>query len=98
MTVTVAGLQELNTLNKITMYPNPATEKTTMEVISTENTAVVLSIVDNTGKVLLKSNNELVIGKNTIQLSVNKLNAGIYTVVLTTENQHTKTLKLAIKN
>jgi PKD repeat protein len=98
VTVTVAGLQELNTLNKITLYPNPTTENTTMEVISTENTAVMLTIIDNTGKVVLTANYELVIGKNTIPLSVNRLNAGIYTVILSTDNQHTKALKLAIKN
>ena len=94
--ITIAGIEELSTVSSVKLYPNPATENVTIEMIMKENTEVTFTIIDNAGKIVAVENSMVNTGKNTQTLNTSALNAGYYKVIISTENAIAKTIKLAI--
>ncbi len=74
------GIEE-NIANKfnINVFPNPFTNKTTIEYTITETQNVELSVIDITGKELIKLKNEKQNkGKQTVDIDAQKISTGIY--------------------
>ncbi len=67
-----------NSLN-IRVYPNPFTDKTTIEYTLTENEDVELTVIDITGQELIKSlNQKQNKGNQSVVIDASKLSSGIY--------------------
>jgi len=81
--------EKLNTIDGLTMYPNPVSGGT-LNFTSTANAAMSVQIFDLLGKEVLKSN----VVNNTVNVA--KLTAGVYVVKITEEGK-TATRKLVIK-
>ena len=72
--------------NGISVSPNPATDNITVHLNSTAaNVKAVLTITDMTGGKIQTWNIMLNTGENTIPLSINNLSAGIYLIVVTSD-------------
>lgn len=74
------GLEE-NTLNAISIYPNPISDEVTIDLNSNFQLAVV-SVLDITGKEVLASVNSNV---ESVRLDMSALSSGVYQVVINTE-------------
>jgi PKD repeat protein len=95
--IEIAGINELFSLNSVKLFPNPASESVNIELVAKEVANLTITVVDNSGKVVYNENNVMVVnGKNVHSLNTSNLNSGLYTVVLISENQVAKTIKLAI--
>jgi hypothetical protein len=71
----------------VRLYPNPASDFTTIKLHSNENNKVCnISIIDNAGKVVLYNKKELQAGINDIWLNLKNLTVGIYHLLVTEPN------------
>jgi len=68
------------TINKITVSPNPASESVRLEVLTTEKAQTKLQVIANTGQVVIEETLVLEIGENTRQIDINALPSGMYFV------------------
>ncbi len=85
-----AGVEDL-TLNGpdqvMTVYPNPAGAFTTVAIQLTQESAVALRVVDMSGKTVAFKNYGSMNGASTIDLNTSMLDAGVYMIELTVNNQ-----------
>jgi hypothetical protein len=78
------------------MYPNPTQNEVNLNFSITEETEMVINIVDLTGKVLKQIDNNLFnTGTHQIQFSTTDLANGMYFVRMESE-KGTKTIRLVI--
>lgn len=96
-TLPVVGINDLNLINTIAIYPNPTKEF--VQVLFTAKNAgnLTYSIKDINGKLILYNNFNAIAGKNVfvIDLRNNKLTKGVYFIELIMNNQLT-TQKLVL--
>ena len=78
------GLDENSANLNSMIYPNPADGILNIKLQSETQTAVSVSIIDNTGKEVLSSNTDFN-GMETMSLNIEDLSAGIYSVRLASE-------------
>ena len=78
------GLDENSANLNSMIYPNPADGILNIKLQSETQTAVSVSIIDNTGKEVLSSNTDFN-GTETMSLNIEDLSAGIYSVRLASE-------------
>ncbi|AWW32789.1 hypothetical protein DN752_23055 [Echinicola strongylocentroti] len=69
-------------LTEVQLYPNPASEKLTVDYAVPQKGLVVLKVLDITGKVLHNEMNEVDAGRHTTELSVSDLSSGVYILQL----------------
>lgn len=86
MEVSSLGVQE-NSLNSVTVYPNPVTNELNIELNETEINSI--SIVDLNGNTILNKTNSFK------QINVSELNPGIYFVAITDVNGVVSTTKFS---
>ncbi|HLG40420.1 MAG TPA: T9SS type A sorting domain-containing protein, partial [Chitinophagaceae bacterium] len=63
---------------RVTISPNPATEKIMVTIGALTEGQAQWKITDNTGRVVIQGSSQLKQGRNTVQLNMNKLSSGIY--------------------
>jgi PQQ-dependent dehydrogenase (s-GDH family) len=63
---------------KVTVFPNPAEKDIRVTINATAVDRAEWKILDNSGRVILRGNNNLVKGYNEIQIDLSKLSAGVY--------------------
>ena len=86
------AIAEIN-VNALTLYPNPATEKVMLKMISNEKQIANISIVDVIGKTIQSNSFMLNNGTNAIELDLTKVAKGNYMIHISTENgNHTENL------
>jgi len=78
------GLDENSANLNSMLYPNPAEGILNIKLQSATQTAVFVSILDNTGKEVLSSNTDFN-GTETMSLNIENLSSGIYSVRLASE-------------
>ena len=92
----VAGLSTIygeNLEKMVTVYPNPASSKTTIHLNLESQASVVLSLLDVSGKVLSSKNYGLLNGSWNLDLNTSNYTAGVYFItVLIDGNKITKQL------
>lgn len=89
------GNKELSE-NSISLYPNPFTELTTIQIVSDEAIHATIQIIDVNGRLISQQTQNLQVGDQTILLDeFQKNQAGIYFIKVNTKN-NTKVIK-AIK-
>lgn len=91
------GIEENNQLiGSVAVYPNPVKGNATIAVVMQESSVVTIDLFDLSGKkVQTVFNGNMDGGYNTVQLSSDALNAGIYTAVIST-NGFNRTMKLVV--
>ena len=84
---TTTTVEELFNSTNISIYPNPVSDKATLEVTTNSATSINLNIVNVLGKTMQSSVHNLNSGNNNITIDVNNLVNGIYFVQLTSEGR-----------
>jgi|TARA_B110000196_G_scaffold11604_1_gene9570 hypothetical protein len=74
--------EKQNNLNKITLYPNPTTDKLTLSFITKKSTNTTWTLYTALGKQIKTGKQKLIAGANQINLDLEKLKSGIYFVSL----------------
>ena len=89
----VSGISEYFS-DKLMVYPNPFTDKTTLQLLNPSNKLLALSLFDQTGRKIkdFSFSNE----KNTIVIERKNLAKGIYMLMIRTQNYTSKS-KLIVK-
>ncbi|MEO8088547.1 MAG: T9SS type A sorting domain-containing protein, partial [Bacteroidota bacterium] len=90
------GVEEVAGIKSISVYPNPAENEVTISFNSNHEYQYNLSLNDLIGRTILEKNGNSVNGKNDIQLSLNGISKGVYTVMLQIGDHVIKT-KLAVE-
>lgn len=88
------GVPAITSIADVQLYPNPAKESVQLVITGAENTSANIIITDMQGKAVSTSTMQLGIGKNTLQIDISTLPAGMYMVQVQAGNSR-KTLKLA---
>lgn len=78
-----------------TVYPNPASAESTLLVQSNQNQQASLFIYNSLGELVKTNNFSLISGSNDLKFNCAELNAGVYSLVLTT-NQGSVVKKLNV--
>ncbi|MEI7595828.1 MAG: T9SS type A sorting domain-containing protein [Bacteroidota bacterium] len=81
--------------NTLKVYPNPANDYFKVEYTSNKNEAIIVSVYDINGRVVITKKANTIIGKNTISLNTNELNSGVYIVKIETSMDN-KVVRLVI--
>jgi PQQ-dependent dehydrogenase (s-GDH family) len=79
----------------ITLYPNPANDKTSLSIASNNDETAQVRIIDNTGRVVNQRFLNIVKGKNNFELNISNLSTGLYYIEVNgkTINQKIKLIK-----
>lgn len=86
--VTIVGLDEIDGLNALNVYPVPAKESISIEIESTESGLYNVSIIDITGRMVTAETMAVNAGhKTTRTLDVSSLSSGVYSLVLELDGQ-----------
>lgn len=86
VTVNVVSVEEIEELNAFNAYPNPATEQLNVELELTQQSDVIVSLMDVTGRTVYTTQKDMN-GANRITLPVNQYQAGIYTLAVQINGQ-----------
>lgn len=83
------GLETMETQLFVSdVYPNPATDQTTLEINSNDNAAATLSILDLSGKqVTAPRQVQINSGNNRTRVDLSDVQQGVYVIVLTTADR-----------
>ena len=76
--VNTIGIQELENLMNISVYPNPTSNNISLQYIAKTETTLIIRIYDVFGKEVRIHQEETKLGTNLISLEISDLDAGIY--------------------
>jgi hypothetical protein len=82
----VLGVDNLNELNSVNIYPNPTSDLATIELELEKGSSTSFEVVDLTGKVVMTLSEDLTAGTNSISLDVSSLTKGVYYINIATED------------
>jgi dienelactone hydrolase len=82
--------------SSVSLYPNPASSNTTLNITLLERTRVSIQVMDNAGSILQQRGMQLPSGSSSIPLNINSYANGVYTINVQYGNER-KTLKLIKK-
>ena len=83
---TPTGVSEINSINTISVYPNPAGDMVNLNISLVRDEEVSISIYNNLGQVAYSSQVSLLAGKNLLPVETLNLSNGLYEVRVTTKN------------
>ena len=69
----------------MTIYPNPATTTVQVEINANNDTNATISVLDLSGRIVMKNNLNLVKGFNQQQLDISNLGDGLYQIQVTSD-------------
>lgn len=90
------GITATNSLSEMRIYPNPAVESVNIQVVSSKNEQVRLTISNLLGQVVYTENANLYNGVNYMKVNVSNLKSGVY-VVNVKSNSGSTTQKLIVR-
>lgn len=70
----------------VNAYPNPASSALNLEIQTSSNDEYSMKVVDVTGKEVMLSSHKLNAGTNLLKLPVNQLSAGVYMLIMSSQN------------
>jgi Secretion system C-terminal sorting domain len=73
--------------NAVHISPNPMTHQLDIQYNSTEKSNIEISIMDITGKMIIRKNVSAEMGHQKIQIPVSELNNGLYTLMISKNNE-----------
>lgn len=74
----VSSLGNVSIITKL--YPNPAHNVATLEIASSDNTKTLVAVYDVMGRMVWSTEQNIIYGKNKINIPIDNLNAGNYSV------------------
>jgi len=77
---TATGIKEVETLNNLKLYPNPVKDVLNLEFNTIETDVINIQVMTYTGQIISNVNINSYAGKNSVSISTNDLNSGIYFV------------------
>jgi len=81
------GIKEsFKTLNNVEIFPNPANENVAVSVHSVKAMTSQVNVINALGEVVIQKDVKLIEGKNTVDLDIEKLNSGVYFVLIKSGN------------
>lgn len=80
------SVKEIDFIQNIQLYPNPNKGNFVLEILSTQNRKIQLSIVDVLGRIVYKSNVEILAGSSKKEFNVPGLSAGNYMILLQSDD------------
>jgi len=83
--------------NSIRLYPNPSNNETKVQFNLDSNASITITLYDVLGKLVLKSENNLIQGNQEIALNTQNLNNGLYFLKLSNGNNEAN-IKLIVKH
>lgn len=90
------GVEEIQTLAGVNLYPNPVSQEATIDVNLNEATNVSVFVYDITGKVVANVfDGQMDAGMTTLKVDASNLEAGIYFTTIVS-NKAKKTLKMVV--
>lgn len=92
------GINDISRLSgkMISVYPNPASEETTLSINAENASELNITVYDVTGKLVVPViNQSIAAGANNLTINTGALNTGIYFLRIASENR-TETVKLVI--
>ena len=92
----ITSVSEVNLIEGVTLFPNPAQNNATVTVNIAENSVAVVKVYDMTGRTLQVINANMLVGSNKINLDTEAYNDGVYFVEIASNNQ-TVTKRLVIQ-
>lgn len=84
-------------LNQIKVYPNPTSNRIFIEMDERSEREINLQLFDINGRIYLNKTNKILKDQKTIEISINHLNNGIYTLRIT-DNNVAKNFLIQISN
>ncbi len=69
-------------IEKFSFYPNPVADYLNIDFSSEKSFVATLSVYDLSGKLVLKSSQNINMGKNTLKVNISTLNSGTYLIVV----------------
>jgi hypothetical protein len=85
-----ANVIDLNRLGKgssVNIYPNPVNDVLHVDLMATQASVTVVKITDMSGRLIKQVQTNAVQGLNTINISLNALSSGLYTIQLLENGQ-----------
>lgn len=76
--VSVVGVEELETISNVVVFPNPATDHLTVRLNSTKGGAMNVNLIDAVGKMVQTNQVTVSTGTQNIELNLNGIAPGIY--------------------
>ena len=90
------GVNEVQNVNNVSLYPNPTSDVTNVSFDLTENTNVTINLFDISGRVVKTIPTQfLTSGNNNITIQTSDVNAGVYFANISTD-KFSKTYRLVI--
>lgn len=93
--VVVSGIEDLNNVSSLSLFPNPTTNNATLEVAVKETTEATITVTDVMGRTLQLMNEQLVNGVNRLQISTSNFAGGIYFVTVK-NGTHSNTIRMVV--
>lgn len=83
----VAGIKDNNSfISNLSVYPNPASDKISIDLYLQKNASVKIQLLDLSGKIVKETTEPNVSGKINKMIEVNTLAKGVYLIKISTEN------------
>jgi hypothetical protein len=73
----------------LTVHPNPFRESITLELDHPGSNSAVIEIFDQSGRIMMRTERELLPGRNIVPVDCRRLAAGVYSLRLTTGGGNT---------
>ncbi|MEY3398769.1 MAG: hypothetical protein RL220_1363, partial [Bacteroidota bacterium] len=85
--IIVLGINEFESVNSFTMFPNPATDVVTMSFDMTRNETIQVNILDVAGRTVMSNQIVASTGANAVNMDISGLAAGVYNIEFNIGNQ-----------
>ncbi len=76
--ISIVGVEELETISNVVVFPNPATDHLTVRLNSTKGGAMNVNLIDAVGKMVQSNQVTVSTGTQNIELNLNGIAPGIY--------------------
>lgn len=87
LTAGFTGVKDIDeNFKSVELFPNPATSQTSVNVNLANASEVTVTVVNNVGQIIFQTVSGLQAGSNTVDIDTKAYAAGIYNVVVATEN------------
>lgn len=89
------GLNETSDIKKVSLFPNPATNETSLNFTLTHSSEIIVKVLSSNGQIVQQKTSNLTAGTNNITMDTKNFAAGVYDVLIESRNG-TITKKLSI--
>jgi len=84
-------------VDELIAYPNPTSDKLSVNLYSHTDCAAIFRLVDITGRLVITREAKLLEGENSISFELNDLAPGIYVLQVAMENAEAKSLRIVVQ-